>query len=42
MRAKIIALLLKQIVKYCIKHPNVIPGTLDDRWLPVIAKQLGI
>ncbi|QFG04584.1 hypothetical protein PBI_KEZIACHARLES14_8 [Mycobacterium phage Keziacharles14] len=46
MKAKIaqflISFALKRIVKYCLKHPDFIPGDLDDRWMPIVAKALGI
>ncbi|QGJ90158.1 hypothetical protein PBI_SHEAKEIRA_9 [Mycobacterium phage SheaKeira] len=46
MKAKIAQFLirfaLKKIVGYCIKHPDFIPGDIDDRWLPYVAKALGI
>ncbi|QFG12508.1 hypothetical protein PBI_TOAKA_8 [Mycobacterium phage Toaka] len=40
MRRKVIGFVLKLIVKYLIKHPDVIPGDLDDRALPYILKRL--
>ncbi|QGJ88761.1 hypothetical protein SEA_YECEY3_9 [Mycobacterium phage Yecey3] len=46
MKAKIarflISFALKRIVKYCIKHPDFIPGDVDDRVLPILAKYLGL
>ncbi|AOZ61250.1 hypothetical protein SEA_DARTHPHADER_10 [Mycobacterium phage DarthPhader] len=42
MRAKLIEIVLKGIVKYLKSHPDAIPGTIDDRLIPILAKYLGV
>ncbi|AOT26218.1 hypothetical protein SEA_QOBBIT_10 [Mycobacterium phage Qobbit] len=46
MRTKIarfvITFALKRIVKYLLAHPDAIPGEVDDRVLPILAKFLGV
>lgn len=46
MKAKIarflIAFALKKTVKYLLKNPDFIPGDVDDRVLPILAKYLGV
>ncbi|QFG14918.1 hypothetical protein PBI_BOGOSYJAY_10 [Mycobacterium phage BogosyJay] len=46
MRVKIarfvITFALKRIVKYLLAHPDAIPGDVDDRVLPILARFLGV
>ncbi|QFG04483.1 hypothetical protein SEA_JEEVES_8 [Mycobacterium phage Jeeves] len=46
MKAKIeraiLTFALKKIVKYLVNHPDLIPGEIDDRVLPLLAKFLGV
>lgn len=46
MRTKIarfvITFALKRIVKYLLAHPDAIPGEVDDRVLPILARFLGV
>ncbi|AGT14259.1 hypothetical protein ADZZY_10 [Mycobacterium phage Adzzy] len=41
MKSAIIMFALKRIFKYLVEHPDVIPGDLDDRFLPLFARIVG-
>ncbi|AKF14173.1 hypothetical protein SEA_LUCHADOR_8 [Mycobacterium phage Luchador] len=38
----VIKFALKRIVKALLKNPDLIPGEVDDRVLPILAKFLGV
>ena len=42
MRKLIAVFALKQAVKYLRKHPDLIPGPVDDWIVNLLAKQLGV
>ncbi|QLF84572.1 hypothetical protein SEA_GAIL_8 [Mycobacterium phage Gail] len=41
-KSAILMFALKKLVKYLVAHPDVIPGSIDDRVLPMVAKFLGV
>ncbi|UJD21105.1 hypothetical protein SEA_SORORFAGO_8 [Mycobacterium phage SororFago] len=42
MKTILVRFALKKLVSYLVKHPEVIPGEIDDRVLPLLAKFLGV
>ncbi|QDK03446.1 hypothetical protein SEA_PAINTERBOY_10 [Mycobacterium phage PainterBoy] len=42
MRTKFILFVLKQAVKYLSKHPDLIPGEIDDAVVRFLARHLGV
>lgn len=42
MKQAVLVFLLKQIVKYLKNNPDLIPGTVDDALIKLLASALGV